>query len=51
MATVTLTSLYSQLDSWPGNLFQVQGSATIPTRTATQMVIVHGAGSESQSII
>jgi hypothetical protein len=46
MATITYTSRYSGLDNWPGRLLQATDDTTIVTRTATQMVIRHGADSD-----
>lgn len=49
MATIAIAEPFDQLNNWPGRLLEDQsGTATVPLRTATQLVIRHGAGSEFQ---
>lgn len=38
MANITMTQAYSQLNDWPGHLFQIDGNATVVTRTGTSLV-------------
>ncbi|WP_210527214.1 hypothetical protein [Rubellimicrobium arenae] len=48
MATVTLTARFSQLDSWPGNLFDAsRGAGTeVTLRSATQLKFTLGPGTD-----
>ncbi len=40
MARVFYTALYSNLNSWPGSLFEVWSGSTFPVQTATSVTIV-----------
>jgi Ca2+-binding RTX toxin-like protein len=44
MATVTYGAGFNNLSSWPGRLFQSEGTSSLTTKTATSAVITHGAG-------
>lgn len=46
MAQVTMTSDFSELDSWSGQLLEATGSETAFTRTATTFSYRYGAGHE-----
>lgn len=46
MARITLTSLFSNLDPWPGRLFDEEQGGSVITRTASAFTWRHGAGSD-----
>jgi len=43
MATISLTQLYSNLNSWPGNLFRYEPGLTVNTQTATSYSFTYPA--------
>ena len=44
MARILYSARYNNLNSWPGQLFEVWSGSTIQTQTATNLTIVHPAG-------
>lgn len=46
MARVRMTSLYSNLETWTGLLFEADASTAVTTATATSFVLSHGGDSD-----
>lgn len=44
MALLTLTSRYSNLDTWPGRLFEADDATVVTTRTASSFAFSYGVG-------